>query len=236
MNYTVSFVVDATNQALHVEDDVVTFDLNGRLYSVTAPTGMVIGNQPGGLPGSLTVIDGTISGTTNFDVGAAANTSGSLTIGAGGLISGSANLNIGKLGTGTLTVQADGDVSTTGSTTVGTGTGISGNATIIGNGVAASASLVTGALNVGSTGNGTVNVQVGGLLQNSGAAVVGAGSLFTGAGTGIVNVMHADSTWNSLGLLEIGDGGSGEVNVTQWRHSDGCGRHHRRGSSAASAK
>jgi T5SS/PEP-CTERM-associated repeat protein len=26
--------------------------------------------------------------------------------------------------------------------------------------------------------------------------------------------MNANSLWNSLGLLEIGDGGTGEVNVT----------------------
>ena len=212
--YNVIFNNNVTNQALHIEDDLVTFNLNGRTYTVTTASGIVIGNQAGGFSGQLTVNNGTISSSTNIDVGAAANTSGTLIVGANGLISGSPSLNIGKLGTGTLTVQADGDISSTGSTTIGVGNGITGTATIIGNGTAGSATLLTGTLNVGSTGNGTVNVQLGGLLQNSGAAVVGTGSLFTGVGTGIVNVMNAGSVWNSLGLLEVGDGGSGEVNIT----------------------
>ena len=170
--------------------------------------------RSGGHFGRLTVLDGTVSSSTNIDVGAAANTTGTLIVGADGLISGAPTINVGKLGTGILTVQSDGDISSTGSTTIGVGNGITGTATIIGNGTAGSATLLTGTLNVGSTGNGTVNVQLGGLLQNSGAAVLGTGSLFTGVGTGIVNVMNAGSTWNSLGLLEIGDGGSGEVNIT----------------------
>lgn len=210
LTYTVSFTVDATNQALHVEDDVVTFDLNGRLYSLTAATGTVIGNQPSGLAGSLTVTDGTINSTTNIDVGAAASTSGTLIVSTGGVIGGSPALSIGKLGAGALTVQQGGDITGASSTSIGVNTGINGTVTIFG----AGSTLVTGALNVGNTGNGTIHVQVGGLLQNNADAVVGAGNLFTGVGTGIVNVTGVGSTWKSLGLLEIGDGGSGEVNVT----------------------
>src|SRR3954453_9475527 len=96
--YTVSFNNNVTNQALNIEDDLVTFNLSSRQYSVTAATGIVIGNQSAGLPGRLTVTNGTISSFTNIDVGAAANTSGTLIVGAGGLISGAPNLNIGKLG------------------------------------------------------------------------------------------------------------------------------------------
>jgi len=213
--YTVSFNNNATNQALHIEDDLVTFNLNSRVYTLSAATGMVVGNQST-WPGSLTVTNGTITSTSgsNFDVGAAANRSGTLIVGANGLISGSPSLNIGKLSAGTLTVQVDGDISTTGTTTIGVGDGITGTATIFGNGAAGSATLVTGALNVGSIGDGTVNVQFGGLLQNSGNARLGTGSLLTGRGTAVVNVMNAGSTWNSLGLLEVGDGGTGQVNVT----------------------
>jgi hypothetical protein len=97
LTYTVNFNNSVTNQSLHIEDDLVTFDLNTHAYTLTTTTGMVIGNQAGGLSGQLTVIDGTINGTTNFDVGAAANTSGTLIVGANGLISGSPSLNIGKL-------------------------------------------------------------------------------------------------------------------------------------------
>ena len=45
--YKVTFNNNATNQALHIEDDLVTFDLNGRQYAVTTASGIVIGNQVG---------------------------------------------------------------------------------------------------------------------------------------------------------------------------------------------
>ncbi len=209
--YSVSFNNNATNQALHIEDDLVTFNLNSRTYTLTTATGMLIGT--GGFAARLTVNGGTITSTTgsNFDVGAAASSGGgTLIVSTNGLVSGSPNLNIGKLVTGTLTVDSGGDISTTGSTTIGVGRDITATATVFGEG----STLVTGALNVGSVGNGTINVQLGGLLQNSGGARLGTGNLFTGVGTGIVNVMNAGSTWNSLGLLEVGDGGFGEVNIT----------------------
>src|SRR4051812_6488497 len=212
--YTVSFNNNATNQALQIEKDRVTLDLSSRQYTVTAATGIVVGNQSGVFPGRLTIINGTVNSSTNIDVGAAANTTGALIVGAGGLISGSPALNIGKLGNGFLTVQSDGDISSTGSTTIGVGSGITGTATIIGNGTAGSATLFTGTLDVGSTGTGTVNVQLGGLLQNSGAAVVGSGNLFSGVGTGTVNVVNSGSIWNSQGLLTVGNGGSSFVNIT----------------------
>src|SRR4051812_23167073 len=141
--YTVSFNNNVTNQALQIEDDLVTFNLNSRTYTVTAASGIVIGNQPSGLPGRLTVANGTVSSSTNIDVGAAASTSGTLVVDANGIISGSPALNIGKLGTGTLTVQTGGDISSTGSTTIGVGSGITGNATITGSG----STLLTGTLN-----------------------------------------------------------------------------------------
>jgi T5SS/PEP-CTERM-associated repeat protein len=212
--YTVSFNNNATNQALQIEKDRVTLDLSSRQYTVTAATGIVVGNQSGVFPGRLTIINGTVNSSTNIDVGAAANTSGALIVGANGLISGAPSLNIGKLGNGFLTVQTDGVISSSGSTTIGVGNGITGTATVIGNGSPGSATLLTGTLNVGNTGTGTVNVQLGGLLQNSGAAVIGSGSLFTGAGTGTVNVTNVGSVWNSQGLLKVGDGGTGKVNIT----------------------
>ena len=203
--YTVSFNNNATNQAIHIEDDNVTFDLNSRVYTVTAADGVLVG-LPGNFAGRLTVTDGTLASSTKIDVGAATNRVGFLTVGLNGLISGAANLNVGKLATGTLTVQAGGDISTTGTTTIGDGA--TGTATISGDSTVGSASLLTGALNVGTTGNGTVNVQLGGLLQNSGAASIGS------AGTGTVNVMNLGTVWNSQGLLEVGNGGTGEVNIT----------------------
>ena len=213
LTYAVSFATDPTNQALHIEDDLVTFDLNGHTYTTTAATGIIIGNQAGGLSGQLTVQDSTINSPGDIDVGAAANASGTLIVTTGGLISGSPNLNIGKLGPGTLTIQSGGDIfnspgPTTGVTTIGVNPGITGSATITGSG----SSLTTGTLNVGSAGNGTVDVLLGGSLHNTSDAVIGAGSPFTGVGTGVVNV--TGSFWESNGLLTVGNGGSGEVNIT----------------------
>lgn len=223
--YTVIFNNSITNQALHIEDDLVTFNLNSRVYGVTAATGMVIANQSNSFSARLTVTNGTITSTTggNFDVGAVANKTGTLNVNSGGQITGSPNLNIGKVGTGTLNVDLGGVISTTGSTTIGAGSNVTGTATILGNASPASASLLTGALNVGSPGDGTINVQLGGLLQNSGTARLGTGSPFTGIGTGVVNVMNAGSVWNSLGLLEVGAGGTGEVNVTLGGTVNGAG-------------
>jgi len=211
--YTVTFNNNATNQSLEIEDDQVTFDLNSRTYSVTSAAGVLVGVNTGNFAGRLTILDGTLSTSTKIDVGAAGNRVGFLTVGAGGLITGAADLNVGQLATGTLTVQAGGDISLTRDTTIGVGAGINGTATIIGDGTIGSATLLTRGLDVGNNGNGTVNVQLGGLLQNSATASIGGGNLFTGVGTGTVNVMNPGSVWNSQGLLKVGDVGTGEVNV-----------------------
>src|SRR3954469_12815777 len=48
--YTVSFNNNATNQALQIEKDRVTLDLSSRQYTLTAATGIVVGNQSGVFP------------------------------------------------------------------------------------------------------------------------------------------------------------------------------------------
>src|SRR5690606_16729503 len=63
--YTVSFNNNATNQALHIEDDQVTFDLNSRVYTVTAADGVLVG-LPGNFAGRLTVLNGTLSSGTKI--------------------------------------------------------------------------------------------------------------------------------------------------------------------------
>src|SRR5262245_31584475 len=83
--YTVNFNNNATNQALHIEDDLVTFDLNSRVYTLTAATGLVIANQSNSFSARLTVTDGTITSTagSNIDVGAVANKTGTLNVSTG---------------------------------------------------------------------------------------------------------------------------------------------------------
>ena len=61
-SYTVSFTDDRTNQALVVEDDNVTLDLNGHIYSTTAASPITLGvSSPFTfLSGGLTITDGTV--------------------------------------------------------------------------------------------------------------------------------------------------------------------------------
>src|SRR5207244_3007424 len=124
------------------------------------------------------ITNGTVGSTTNIDVGAVAGATGSLIVGNAGTISGSPDITIGKLGTGSLTVQSgasEARIESSGSTTIGAGSGVTGTATITGS----LAKIITDTLAVGPKGNGTVNIAAGGLLFTQSTAVVGSGNLFT---------------------------------------------------------
>ena len=58
--YTVSFTTNPTNQAVVVEDDSVTFDLSGHLYTMAASNPITLGVASGFtfLPGELTIKNG----------------------------------------------------------------------------------------------------------------------------------------------------------------------------------
>src|SRR5262245_37647552 len=100
--YTVSFSSDVTNQALRVEDDLVTFDLNGHVYITTSANPITIGTSSA-LPGSLTITDGNVAATANSTLSLGAGGAGSLAIGTGGLLAGSAmDITMGGAGGGTL--------------------------------------------------------------------------------------------------------------------------------------
>jgi hypothetical protein len=51
-NYTVGFSADTSNDALQVEDDRVTFDLNGHTYTTNAATATRSAMWPAARPGS----------------------------------------------------------------------------------------------------------------------------------------------------------------------------------------
>ncbi len=212
LNYTVSFNNNATNQALHIEDDLVTFDLNSRLYTVTAANGILIGNQLGSFSGRLTVLDGAISVTTNIDVGAAATTGGTLVVGAGGLVTGAADLVVGKFGTGILTLQEGGDL-TTGTTTIGAGA--PGTATVTGGD---SEWSNTGELIVGSGGTGTLNISAGARVENT-VGRIG----FAAGQSGSVTVDGIDSKWVNSGELFVGDLGTGTLTIIDGRVESAAG-------------
>jgi T5SS/PEP-CTERM-associated repeat protein len=205
LNYIVSFSASVTNQVLKIEDDFVTFDLNGRTYATTANSGNEIGNVAG-RTGRLTITDGTwnLSPADAFvDIGAVANGSGSLTVSTGGQITGSPFIIVGSNGLGTLEVQNGGDIS---QASVTLGLGSSGTATVTG----AGSTLATALLNVGGGAPGTLNITAAGSVQSAGNNTLG--SIASGPGT--VNVDGTNSQWVDFGELTIGDAGQGTLNIT----------------------
>ena len=212
-NYSVGFSADATNQALKVEDDRVTFDVNGHTYATTLATGNEIGNVAG-RNGRLTITNGAWALSpfgALVDIGAVANASGFLTVSTGGQITGLPELIVGALGTGALTVNSGGTIDA-GSTILGNAAGTTGTATITG---AASTLNAGGLLNAGgviigsgSQASGTLNIAAGGTVHGSSDSVG-----FASGATGDVTVSGADSQWiNSR--LSVGRSGDGTLNVT----------------------
>ncbi|MBI1826444.1 MAG: hypothetical protein HY287_09460 [Planctomycetes bacterium] len=209
-SYTVSFTADATNLGLVIEDDGVTFDLSGHLYSTGLVQGIDIATV-GGRSGRLTVINGVMNPefTSLVRVGAATNASGALVVGAGGQFFGSANILVGALGPGTLNVMAGGDLLAN-EMLIGQGAAGSvniGTATVTGAGSA----LVTSDLKAGSTSDGTLNIQAGGQVESTNGSIG-----FNSGVTGMVNVDGTGglSKWNDSGPLTVGESGSGNLSIT----------------------
>jgi T5SS/PEP-CTERM-associated repeat protein len=136
--YTVTFTANATNEQLVVEDDRVTFDLNGHVYNTTgtplSPFAMFLGRVPG-RSARLTITDGIVSTPFRFgiEIGDVGDASGFLTVSTGGLLIGSPILNVGDDGNGTLTIQNNGDII---ADRTSIGRGATGTATITGGGSA----------------------------------------------------------------------------------------------------
>ncbi len=214
-NYTVSFTANATNLGLVVEDDSVTFDLNSHVYTTTQFDAVSVGTVPHSIFnagfGALTITDGIVSVPfqSEFAVGAVANGTGALTVSTGGLIIGDPSLEIGQLGTGTLTIQNNGDILTD-RTHIGFNAGVTGTATITG----AGSSLTAVEVFVGSSGTGTMNISSSGRVDVGTDAWVGnlAGS------TGTANVDGAGSLWSVSGNLTVGNEAAGALNITAGGH------------------
>ena len=109
------------------------------------------------------------------------------------------------LGTGTLTIQNNGDILTD-RTHIGFNAGVTGTATITG----AGSSLTAVEVFVGSSGTGTMNINSSGHVDVGTDAWVGnlAGS------SGTANVDGLNSQWNISGKLMVGNQGPGSLNIT----------------------
>ena len=125
-------------------------------------------------------------------------------------------------GTGTLTIQNNGDILTD-RTHLGFNAGVTGTATVTG----AGSSLTAVEVFVGSSGTGTLNINSSGRVDTGSDAWVGnlAGS------NGTANIDGTGSMWNISGNLAVGNEATGTLNIT----ASGQVRRNKRGLSAMSS-
>ncbi|HHG9496587.1 TPA: autotransporter outer membrane beta-barrel domain-containing protein [Citrobacter farmeri] len=176
-------------------------------------TGLTVG-QSG--TGTLTITDsGVVNSSGAGAVGAGANSTGEVNVSNGGLwdlINASGirqTLTAGNNGTGALNVSTGGAV-TAGVTTVGGA--VAGSGTVNVSGV--DAALNTTALTVGSYGQGLLTIANNGVVNSTGAGLVG--SIANSTGTANVS---SGGQWNLINNgvaqnLTVGNNGTGTLNVS----------------------
>lgn len=203
--YTVDFTTNPTNQALAVEDDFVTFNLNNFIYTTTAASGNRIGASTN-FSGRLTLTNGfmIVPFQSTLSVGSAVNAPGALIVSTGAKLIGNPNLQLGDLANGSLTVQNNGDILTE-AAYLGFRAGVTGTATIAG----AGSSLVTNQIIVGNLGSGALNLSAGGRVESV------AGTLAVDAPvTATVAIDGVNSRWTNSGSLTVGTFGQAALDVT----------------------
>jgi T5SS/PEP-CTERM-associated repeat protein len=202
--YTVRFSTNATNQAMKVETDNVTFNLDGHAYFTTSAFPITIGTVSG-KSGRLTITGGTVAALSdNSSLLLGANGAGFLTVTTGGLLAGSGmNIYVGYASpTSALTVNNNGDII---ANDVTIGYNAAGIATITG----AGSSMLTAALTVARGVTGTLNISGGGVVESSSATIAE-----FGFGNGTVSVSGPGSKLNDSGHLVVGQQGSATLSVS----------------------
>jgi len=117
----------------------------------------------------------------------------------------SRDLHVGNYGSGTLNIQAGGQVNNNGDGYLGYWFGATGTATVTGAGSKWTNSSI---LDIGDFGNGTLNIQAGGQVSSF-AGYLG---YFSGS-TGTATVTGTGSTWTNSSSLYVGYDGSGKLTV-----------------------
>ncbi|MCB9867242.1 MAG: hypothetical protein H6816_11505, partial [Phycisphaerales bacterium] len=212
-SYTVDFDVNPANQAIKVEDDHVTFDLNGHNYTLNStPTFPYPSNDIGTVStrsGRLTITDGTVT-VHNSDtlIGTAPFAAGILTVSTGGQLSfpSSAIISAGYGGNGTLKVINGGRVLGTVAIVVGDEPASTGTLLVSG----AGSKLNCTNFYVGGIGNGTATISAGGVVQSSASAT----DRIAEAGDGTVTVDGPGSHWICPTPLLVGNYGAATLNIT----------------------
>jgi T5SS/PEP-CTERM-associated repeat protein len=208
--YDVTFSSAVTNTDLDIENGNVTFDLEGLTYTGTSVLAIEVGKVLG-QTGRLTVLDGIMTVDTasdNIQVGNTNDSTGFLTVGTGGQVGTSGTrplLVIGNSGTGTLTIQNDGQLFTT-AFYVGNNEGSSGTVTVTG----PQATLnVSSTIIVANDGTGTMTVSSGADIVSSSATTIADGI----GTTGTVTITGASSNWTQTSGITVGNNGVGTLNV-----------------------
>jgi T5SS/PEP-CTERM-associated repeat protein len=113
--YTVTFAAPVTNQQATVRDGDVTFSLGGFTYTLTTTGGLAVGDTAA-IDATLRLANGQVA-ASRASLGSAAGSTGTVDVGAGGLLSISgfdSRLTVGSAGLGTLALHDGGDASVSG--------------------------------------------------------------------------------------------------------------------------
>ena len=206
--YTVTFGANVTNLGLLVNNDNVTFDLNGNVYTSTASTAIGSSNAQ---TGRLTLRNGTLAVDSALDeifVGSIGST-GFLTVSTGGRIGNGTvdpNLIIGNGGTATLRIEDNG-FADLGYLSIGQSTAnAAGTVTVAGPNAVLNTS--SGIL-VGRVGTGALNIEGAGTVAAIGASTIGDE---LGA-NGTAKVSGIGSSWTQTGALVVANAGDASVTV-----------------------
>jgi T5SS/PEP-CTERM-associated repeat protein len=221
--YIVDFTANPTNQQLVVEDDDVTFVLFGHTYTLAnAIDAVLLGTVPN-RSGNLTLTGGTLSllwqvtaPHPRLEIATVANATGVLTVGAGGRVIGSPDVNVGLNGNGTLNIQSGGNI-TADRVNIGRNSSATGTATVTGaNSTLFAEDIIVGsgdALNASAGGRvESQRVTLNGELDVTAAGQVDAAISFITSG-GVATVDGIGSTWDSASL-HVGANGLGTLNIT----------------------
>jgi T5SS/PEP-CTERM-associated repeat protein len=230
-SYTVQFTADRLTQGLRVEDDLVTYDLNGHTHSFDPLLSQLAIGTVNGVSGRLAITDGLVDNSGPVSLGLNGGT-GRLMIHSLGRLESVSQALVGFTSGGTVDVMNTGSWDHDGEITVGAlGGGAlnisSGGHVVSNSGVvglsAVGAATVTGAdsqwgvgsLSVGRDATGTLDITAGGDVQCQGVLIASEPSH-----SGTVTVAGGDATWFVANKLGIGvntamtaEGGAGTVRI-----------------------
>jgi fibronectin-binding autotransporter adhesin len=190
--------------AAHPTQVVVEFGQGGALSVTPTAEGGSLGAGYNGL-GNLTISEGVAVTSEAGYLGYNAGSTGTATITGAGSKWTCEQITVGRAGSGSLRVEAGGQVRSIFSSNLGAGVGSTGTTTITGVG---SKWTNSGTLSVGMSGSGTLRVEAGGEVNNT------SGSLGAGDGsTGTATITGVGSNWTNSASLNVGYFGSGALRV-----------------------